>query len=1084
MKKILLTLLAFMATMAVNAEQVSKKQALQKAQQFMPGKQFGEGRSFARSGNLSESEPFYVFNADGNQGFVIVSGDDRTTEILGYSKTGSLDLNRLPENLKGWLDGYARQIEALGTSLKPAKKAKTRGADSWAAIAPMIQTKWNQYYPYNMMCPDKNGYDWRDAGFDTGHLMTNDQTFYHCVTGCVATAMAQIMYYHKHPQSCPAIDQYEITSKGWTINGLPETDFKWADMKETYNGNETDASADAVAELMRYCGQAVTMKYGIGGSSAHVSAEVMAGVFGYSKKCRELYRDPYTTSQWEEMVYGELAAGRPVLYSGNTGDGGGHEFIVDGYDGNGLFHMNWGWGGMSDDYYFVLSLAEPKVQGAGGSNGAYQFDQSALFGVEPGGEEETLMPKMVSNISPMATAEYTRASADADFTNVVFNGIVYITLNTPYTTDKEVQFGWALCQNGQVKQAVPSKKITLSAGQTYTGSDLTTNTKATLGAGLELGKYDVCQVYRFTEDDAWSLCDYYWNPYPFTQYRTAFLVADVTETTLTVRQPVPSFKVNTITTTEYPSTDSPLDVTLNVTNDGETFEQVMCLWAQKEGEEDWTPVAKATRKIDPGKSEDVVMSYKPTVAGNYTLKITNAVSEEALKTAAVTVYASIDATVGNLKFVCHSKTKKARLVGHTYPSGATVDVNIPSTIDGGQYTVNEIADGAFKGFGLLSAVTIPSTVETIGDGAFYNCYRLSELTVPEGVKHIGESAFQACYWLETLKLPSTLLNIGDNAFYECPLKTVVVAMTTPLEIARNVFMTVEEVAGEDVEVFTSADLFVPIGQKAAYSAAEVWKEFPTMYQGELKDITLEDGITYSYVTGEDFAIVKSGNPAILKDKDVVIPSTILAEGKTYKVKKIADNAFVQVFMKSLTIQPGVEEIGIRAFRNSYKIQNLVLPNSVKSIGAYAFHSVFWLHTLELPASLTSIGEYAFGDNSDLTSVVSHITSPFDIADNVFAIEDGGNMLAPTASLTVPYGSKTKYEAAAGWKLFQPITEMEPQGTPGDANGDGGVDASDIDVVVRYIMEGDFEGFKFGNANLNGDDKVDTADLVLLINMVK
>ena len=85
MKKVLLTLLAFMVTVAMNAEQISKQQALQKAQQFMPGKQFGEARSFARSAGSSEREPFYVFNADGNQGFVIVSGDDRTTEILGYS---------------------------------------------------------------------------------------------------------------------------------------------------------------------------------------------------------------------------------------------------------------------------------------------------------------------------------------------------------------------------------------------------------------------------------------------------------------------------------------------------------------------------------------------------------------------------------------------------------------------------------------------------------------------------------------------------------------------------------------------------------------------------------------------------------------------------------------------------------------------------------------------------------------------------------------------------------------------------------------------------------------------------------------
>lgn len=887
MKKILLTLLAFMATVAVNAEQVTKKQALQKAQQFMPGKQFGEGRSFARSGNLSEREPFYVFNARGNQGFVIVSGDDRTTEILGYSKTGSLDLNRLPENLKGWLDGYARQIEALGTSTQPVQRAKTRGAGSWEVVNPLIQTKWNQHEPYNLMCPDGNFVDYDKSGYDPENR---------CVTGCVATAMAQVMYYWEWPSGCDAIDGYDVYKQkkvDHSFQGLPATTFDWESMALTYPSNATGVSANAVAKLLRYCGQAVHMNYGTGGSSAHVSAEVMAGVFGYSKKCRELYRDPYTTSQWEEMVYAELAAGRPVLYSGDTDDGGGHEFIVDGYDGNGLFHMNWGWGGMSDDYYFVLSLAEPKVQGAGGSNGAYQFDQSALFGVEPGSGEETLMPKMESNISSMATAEYTRASADVDFTNVVFNGIVYITLNTPYTTDKEVQFGWALCQNGQVKLAVPSKKITLSAGQTYTRNGPYTNTKATLGAGLELGKYDVCQVYRFTEDDVWSLCDYYWNPSPYPH--TAFLVADVTETTLTVRQPVPSFKVNTITTTEYPSTDSPLDVTLNVTNDGETFEQVMYLWVQKEGEDDWTPVAKATRKIDPGKSEDVVMSYKPTVAGNYTLKITNAVSEDALKTTTVTVYATFEHPEGDLIFVCHPGTKKAKLVGHTYGAGDAIKVEIPATIDGGQYTVTEIADGAFDSFYRLSAVTIPATVETIGDGAFWNDYLMNEIVIPAGVKRIGASAFRYCFGLRSLELPASLTSIGENAF----------------------------------------------------------------------------GTTNEY-----------------------------------------------------------------------------------------------------------------GTSNRLTSVVSYISIPFDIADNVFGIEDGGNMLAPTASLTVPYGSKTKYEAAAGWKLFQPITEMEPQGTPGDASGNGTVGPEDIDAVVNYIMTGNMTGFNFDNANLNGDDKVDAADLVLLINMVK
>ena len=107
-----------------------------------------------------------MFNAEGNQGFVIVSGDDRTSEILGYSKTGKLDINQLPENLKGWLEGYARQIEALGTSAKPAEKFMTRGADSWKAVSPLIKTQWNQYEPYNLMCPDGNYVDYYEVGYD------------------------------------------------------------------------------------------------------------------------------------------------------------------------------------------------------------------------------------------------------------------------------------------------------------------------------------------------------------------------------------------------------------------------------------------------------------------------------------------------------------------------------------------------------------------------------------------------------------------------------------------------------------------------------------------------------------------------------------------------------------------------------------------------------------------------------------------------------------------------------------------------------------------------------------------------------
>ena len=669
----------------------------------------------------------------------------------------------------------------------------------------------------------------------------------------------------------------------------------------------------------------------------------------------------------------------------------------------------------------------------------------------------------------MKTAVYTRANADVDFTNVRFDGAVYIHYKAS-TADVNVQFGWALCQNGQIKQVVPSTSEILNAGETYSGTGPYTNTEAALGAGLPLGKYEVRQVYKLDEDAAWSLCSYYWNPSPYTQsmYRTAFLVADVTETTLTVRQTVPSFKVNSITAAEYPSTGSPLDVTLNVTNDGETNEQVVRLWTQKEGEATWTYVAEATRRIDPGMTDDINMSYVPTAAGTYTLKVTNANSNEALKTAKVTVYDSFNAIVGNLKFVCNTGSHQAILAGHTYTSGYNVQLEIPATFD---------VDG------------MPYTVTEIADRAFYNCNILSEVTVPEGVKRIGKSAFPYCYNLSRVSLPSTLQSIGDNAFYRCPLTSVVAAMQNPVNIARNVFMATKNVGGEYVEVFTSADLYVPIGQKTVYSAADVWKEFPAIYQGELKDITL-NGITYTYVTGENLAIVKMGDPTILQYQDVVIPSSIPAAGKTYQVKKIADRAFLQIQMNSVTIQPGVEEIGAQAFWNVNGIEEVALPSSVKSIGESAFAYCYNLQTVKLPSTLQSIGENAFY-GCPLTSVFAAMQNPINIAQNVFMTQEvvGGEYVDvfTSAELYVPIGKKAAYSAADIWKEFLPnINEIEMGSTslPGDADGNGSVGPEDIKAIVKYIMGGWYEGFNFENANLNGDDKVDASDLVLLISMSK
>ena len=619
MKKVLLTLLAFMVTVAMNAEQISKQQALQKAQQFMPGKQFGEARSFARSAGSSEREPFYVFNADGNQGFVIVSGDDRTTKILGYSNTGTLDMEQLPENLKWWLDNYARQIGTLGTSAKLVQKVKTRGVDSWNAVDPLIKTKWNQNYPYNMMCPDWSGKDWRDAGFDTDHLMTIDQTNYHCVTGCVAAAMAQVIYYWKCLDDCPAITDYKTSTYGWTMKALPATTFKWSQMQKTYSGDETGASAEAVAELFRYCGQAVKMDYNLGGSSAGIAPADMAYYFGFSNNAKQVIRSMYSSSEWENMIYKDISENRPVLYGGSSMSGG-HQFIVDGYDGNGLFHMNWGWGGMSDGY-FVLSLANPDELGAGGgtSTDGYSMDQHAIIGLKPATTGEVEIPHVYSSVEGLLNTTFSRSSTTLDFADVVLPGVIFIQYDSGSDTGSyPLEMAWGLYQDGVLREVLgASESITLSA---YIPES--NNPSVSFGSDLSDGVYQLCQIYRPTGSEDWTPCEMLYYDTMYLGYFIGFdyIVATISGNSMTLKVSEPDEYTSKITVNSvsfYPTSleyGKPVEVTVNLTNNGDSYQELvyLSLGSQK------TVVCGS---VEAGQTGNVKLHLTPAQVGTMTLKI-------------------------------------------------------------------------------------------------------------------------------------------------------------------------------------------------------------------------------------------------------------------------------------------------------------------------------------------------------------------------------------------------------------------------------------------------------------------------------
>ena len=358
MKKVYLLVLCLAYTFIVFAGPVSEKQALEKARQFMPGKSLSMTQQTSQAGlDFDGITPFYVFNAENDGGFVIVSGDDRTKPILGYADEGAIDLTNLPENVRQWFNFYAEAISSLGD--RPVT-VKSEPQTAKKTIAPLIQTKWNQGSPYNDQC-------------------VFDGTT--CLTGCVATAMAQVVNYYKYPNKVSAIDGYLCD---YTVPALSATTLDWKNMCDTYGyyDSRTDAQKKAVATLMRYCGQSVYMDYGPNGSGAWMGyiASALVQYFGYSGSAKYIYRSDYELDEWENTIYQELAAKHPVAYSGHSPSGaGGHAFVVDGYE-DGLYHVNWGWGGYCDGH-FVLTVMDS--HGPDNPDWTFSEGQGAIIGVRP-----------------------------------------------------------------------------------------------------------------------------------------------------------------------------------------------------------------------------------------------------------------------------------------------------------------------------------------------------------------------------------------------------------------------------------------------------------------------------------------------------------------------------------------------------------------------------------------------------------------------------------------------------------------------------------------------------------------------------
>lgn len=317
---------------------------------------------------------YYVFANGEDKGFTIVSGDDRMPEVVGYSAQGTYDPDHLPANYVGFMKAYQETVEALlkgdaqvSGGLAEARQWRAERAGS-AAVAPLLDgIKWDQREPYNNMCPLYEG--------------TNRS-----VTGCVATAMAQVMMYYQYPKKLKStIESYNTQTYGIQIPEISSgATYDWDNMLPDYSKSDyNSAQADAVAKLMYHCGAAVKMDYGPS-SRANVTPTILATYFGYDADLmQDLTRTVFTLQQWMTLIDNELKAKRPILYSGQSSDEG-HEFVCDGSDGKGLYHINWGWGGYQDGY-FDLTILQPTKGGAGSGSAVdgYNRNCSMIIGIAP-----------------------------------------------------------------------------------------------------------------------------------------------------------------------------------------------------------------------------------------------------------------------------------------------------------------------------------------------------------------------------------------------------------------------------------------------------------------------------------------------------------------------------------------------------------------------------------------------------------------------------------------------------------------------------------------------------------------------------
>lgn len=911
---------------AADARKISPQEAQQAAIEFLNADDaagYRPMRLAKKAEAPAEAQPYYVFNASDDGGFVIVSGDDRAKKILGYSDTGSFDINNVPPQLAALLEQYASSIGKLTDGQRQDPSWKGSQAPVGGGVLLPTAT-WGQLYPYNGLCPIIDGVQ--------------------APAGCVATAMAIVMKYHNWPEEGFGKNVYfSQSSNDYEHYNYYGVVFDWGNMRDSYDEESPEASKLAVSTLMHAAGHSVEMEYRPweSGASFEHAYHALRYHFRYSNSCEYIHIGESGIEEWKSVIRQEIDENRPVIYQGSGI--GNHAFVCDGYDCDDFFHFNWGWNGLANGY-FLLSALDPEYYN-------FSFDQSMIKGIQPDESWEELSPLYVDPgylwfeqyVTPGHGAYITVENIKKGEPFRFFCD--YLVIPAGFAG----KYGIALTDGeGNIKEVIAERARTNgNVGKAYdnVGFD-------NCIAGVDPEKDDYIQlVAKSASDDDWLLVQ--GDSKAPSKVKATGSHLEKAHLKIIVDDPsspyfheadgssgispgaydyYAGFKImyhcdrNSLISSGYPNHHSTIIISQNGKKTYE-FERVRdgqivgAVYMEKGDNEIRAHAAelmpKSVDTAEPGTLESLIAPIN------------------AIATSALAINGPIDAS--DLNYI---KTVFGYL--------ENLDLSKAEIYNDEGSKESILPLDPFSGMNYLKYVNLPAGLTKISSKTFFNS-AVTAVNIPVTVEEIESNAF--------------VVNNG--------LTHIMVHWPNPIEIPADCFCYFD---------YSACTLYVPAGSIDLYREHGEWGKFGNIVEKEEFDIApvtyALGGIRYRLYASDYTAEVVGVDSAY--PKDILLPEAVTYGGELFAVTSIGYSAFMHTDIESVTMPNSIEELGEHAFSECSSLAEVKISSSIKVIPIGCFYGTA-LQEIALPENLELI---AFGALSEMPYVKSlHIPAHAYLAEN-------------------------------------------------------------------------------------------------------